>query len=198
MKIVGFRLMKKFFFLIFYLFASFALANEHDEIIDFIKNSKNVCEVSKSKSVITMLNFDKNDEYLDGYYYGTIKKNKNNFFIILNFKDNYLKRIEIQDKTLHLGIKYNPQKIVLNINCQDIYNSKKLCYKDFVLFNNPNKESSLNQLCYSKLKYKNIPKTSYLPDDVVEYLFANGFNIPFLKDLFKYQSQITNGIVDTF
>lgn len=76
MKIVRFRLMKKFFFLIFYLFASIALANEHDEIIDFVKIPKNVCEVSKSKSVITMLNLDKNDEYLDGYYYGNIKKIK--------------------------------------------------------------------------------------------------------------------------
>jgi hypothetical protein len=33
---------------------------------------------------------------------------------------------------------------------------------------------------------------------VVEYLHANGINANFLNDLFRYQTKITNGIVDIF
>lgn len=90
-------------------------------------------------------------------------------------------------------------KIVLHIPCQDIYHDKSLYQKSKILFYNPNQLKDLKKLCYSDLIYRKTPKkTSYVPDMVVEYLYVNGINANFLNDLFRYQTKITNGIVDIF
>jgi hypothetical protein len=186
-------------FFMLYLFVSLAQANEQDSVNNSIDNQINVCSTSKNNAkIIPLLPVDNDIQYLNGIYYGAVKENRNNYLIKLDFEDNFLNYIEIQDNTLHLGIKDNSRKIVLYIPCQDIYHNKYLCQKNKILFNNSNQLKDLKKLCYSNLKHRKIPKTSYLPDIVVEYLYFNGINAKFLNDLFKYQTKITNGIVDTF
>ncbi|MCO6527157.1 hypothetical protein [Snodgrassella sp.] len=186
-------------FFMLYSLVCLAQADEQDSVYNAVENQLNLCNFSKNNTRITSLfPVDNDSKYLNGIYYGVVKKNRNNYLIKLYFENSFLKYIEIQDNKLRLGIKDNSEKIVLHIPCQDIYQNEFLCKSNKILFNNPNHLKDIKKLCLSNLKHRKIPKTSYLPDIVVEYLYFNGINIKFLNDLFKYQTKITNGIVDTF
>lgn len=158
-------------------------------------NRPNICKGSKT---ITKIFTSQNLKYLNGNYYGVFLKNKYDYSIKLNFDNNFLNYVEIQDNALHVGIRDNSRKIILHISCQNIYNDKSFCHRNKILFDNTNQLKKLKKICSSNSIAKNIPKTSYLPDILVAYLYFNGINTQFLKDLFEYQKIITNGIVDTF
>lgn len=193
MKRLILNLEKKILVMITCFFISMVQATEIENVESI--NRSNICKGNKK---ITKIFTSQNLKYLNGNYYGVFLKNKYDYSIKLNFDNNFLNYVEIQDNALHVGIRNNSRKIILHISCQDIYNDISFCHSNKILFDNANQLKNLKKICSSNVISKNIPKTSYLPDIVVEYLYINGINIQFLKDLFEYQKFITNGIVDTF
>ncbi|PIT09868.1 hypothetical protein BGI30_06450 [Snodgrassella alvi] len=193
MKRLILNLEKKISVMIICFFIGIVHATEIENVESI--NRSNIC---KENNKITRIFTSKNLKYLNGNYYGAFLKNKYNYSVKLNFDNNFLNYVEIQDNALHVGIRDNSRKIILHISCQDIYNDISFCHRNKILFDNTKQLKNLKKICSSNVISKNIPKTSYLPDIFVEYLYINGVNIQFLKDLFEYQKIITNGIVDTF
>ncbi|WP_239375218.1 hypothetical protein [Snodgrassella gandavensis] len=62
-------------FLMLYLFVCLVQANEQDSVNNSIDNQINVCSASKNNAkIIPLLPVDNDIQYLNGIYYGAVKK----------------------------------------------------------------------------------------------------------------------------